>query len=142
MTDTLVLIFAYTLSLYGIYMGMGCFCSTPFCLEMGQENSSSTCAYDAYDVFLSFRGEDTQKNFTDHLYIALVRARFHTFRENDEIGGERIKQPNNLSKQGGESKYELRGSSFGKSITENQEVQKVGLCAHYFALIEPSYCWE
>ncbi|KAI3741836.1 hypothetical protein L1987_59514 [Smallanthus sonchifolius] len=38
-----------------------------------------------YDVFLSFRGEDTRNSFTDHLYDALVRAGLHTFRDNDEI---------------------------------------------------------
>ncbi|XP_035540857.1 disease resistance protein RPV1-like [Juglans regia] len=37
------------------------------------------------DVFLSFRGEDTRKNFTDHLYSALVRAGIHTFRDDDEL---------------------------------------------------------
>jgi hypothetical protein len=37
-------------------------------------------------VFLSFRGEDTRKNFTDHLYTALVQAGIHTFRDDDEIG--------------------------------------------------------
>ncbi|XP_030949190.1 toll/interleukin-1 receptor-like protein [Quercus lobata] len=38
-----------------------------------------------YDVFLSFRGEDTRKNFTDHLYYALKEARIHTFRDDNEI---------------------------------------------------------
>ncbi|XVE81459.1 hypothetical protein DITRI_Ditri15bG0065700 [Diplodiscus trichospermus] len=38
-----------------------------------------------YDVFLSFRGEDTRKNFTDHLYTALVQAGIHTFRDNEKI---------------------------------------------------------
>jgi hypothetical protein len=36
-------------------------------------------------VFLSFRGEDTRKNFTDHLYKALVNAGFRTFRDDDEL---------------------------------------------------------
>ncbi|KAG5535865.1 hypothetical protein RHGRI_023587 [Rhododendron griersonianum] len=39
----------------------------------------------AYDVFLSFRGEDTRKTFTDHLYEALVQAGYQTFRDDDEI---------------------------------------------------------
>ncbi|CAL5329903.1 unnamed protein product [Camellia sinensis] len=40
----------------------------------------------------SFRGEDTRKNFTDHLYTALVGARLRTFRDDDEIErGENIK---------------------------------------------------
>ena len=37
------------------------------------------------DVFLSFRGEDTRKNFTDHLYKALIQAGIHTFRDDDEL---------------------------------------------------------
>lgn len=32
-----------------------------------------------YDVFLSFRGEDTRKNFTDHLYSTLVQKGIKTF---------------------------------------------------------------
>lgn len=38
-----------------------------------------------YDVFLSFRGEDTRKNFTDHLYTALIQAGIHTFRDDNEL---------------------------------------------------------
>ncbi|XP_068330899.1 disease resistance protein RUN1-like [Pyrus communis] len=45
-----------------------------------------------YDVFLSFRGEDTRKTFTDHLYTALNNAGFLTFRDDDELErGEDIK---------------------------------------------------
>ena len=38
-----------------------------------------------YDVFLSFRGEDTRKNFTDHLYTALQKAGILTFQDDDEL---------------------------------------------------------
>ncbi|KAI8532385.1 hypothetical protein RHMOL_Rhmol11G0211100 [Rhododendron molle] len=45
-----------------------------------------------YDIFLSFRGLDTRKKFTDHLYHALMREGFQTFRDDDEIDkGEDIK---------------------------------------------------
>ncbi|XVF41651.1 hypothetical protein PTKIN_Ptkin01aG0297300 [Pterospermum kingtungense] len=44
--------------------------------------SISRCAY---HVFLSFRGTDTRKNFTDHLYRALVQVGIHTFRDDEEI---------------------------------------------------------
>ncbi|KAI3724967.1 hypothetical protein L1987_64736 [Smallanthus sonchifolius] len=45
-----------------------------------------------YDVFLSFRGEDTRHSFTDHLYHALLQAGLRTFRDNDEIDrGEELK---------------------------------------------------
>ncbi|RVW62906.1 TMV resistance protein N [Vitis vinifera] len=46
--------------------------------------SYSTHGYD-YDVFLSFRGEDTRKNFTDHLYSALVANGVRTFRDDEEL---------------------------------------------------------
>ncbi|XP_050237160.1 disease resistance protein RPV1-like isoform X2 [Mercurialis annua] len=47
-------------------------------------SSSSSCKW-TYHVFLSFRGGDTRKNFTDHLYTALIQAGIHTFRDDDEI---------------------------------------------------------
>ncbi|XP_008232442.1 PREDICTED: TMV resistance protein N-like [Prunus mume] len=53
---------------------------------------SSTSRYCRYHVFLSFRGQDTRKAFTDHLYTALVNAGFRTFRDDDEVErGEGIK---------------------------------------------------
>ncbi|KAI3803945.1 hypothetical protein L1987_32111 [Smallanthus sonchifolius] len=39
----------------------------------------------SYDVFLSFRGEDTRKTFTDHLYAALKQAGIRTFRDDDAM---------------------------------------------------------
>ncbi|XVE80844.1 hypothetical protein DITRI_Ditri15bG0013300 [Diplodiscus trichospermus] len=47
-----------------------------------ESSSTSRCSY---DVFLSFRGADTRKNFTDHLYTALVQAGVHSFRDNEKI---------------------------------------------------------
>ena len=38
-----------------------------------------------YDVFLSFGGEDTRKNFTDHLYSALKSYEIRTFRDVEEL---------------------------------------------------------
>ncbi|XP_034203698.1 disease resistance protein RUN1-like [Prunus dulcis] len=57
-----------------------------------QTSSSNASRYCRYHVFLSFRGQDTRKTFTDHLYTALVSAGFHTFRDDDEVErGEGIK---------------------------------------------------
>ncbi|KAM7469340.1 hypothetical protein LguiA_007523 [Lonicera macranthoides] len=47
-------------------------------------SSTSKSSY-TYDVFLSFRGKDTRKNFSDHLYAALVNKGFRTFRDNDQM---------------------------------------------------------
>ena len=38
-----------------------------------------------YEVFLSFRGTDTRKNFTDHLYSALMRTGIRTFCDDNEL---------------------------------------------------------
>ncbi|KAM5575294.1 disease resistance protein RUN1-like [Rosa sericea] len=46
-----------------------------------------------YDVFLSFRGNDTRRTFTDHLYAALVRAGVRTFRDAEGLRrGENISE--------------------------------------------------
>ncbi|KAJ9707494.1 hypothetical protein PVL29_002497 [Vitis rotundifolia] len=50
-----------------------------------QKASSSTSTPRSYDVFISFRGEDTRKNFTDHLYTTLVAYGVHTFRDDEEL---------------------------------------------------------
>lgn len=34
---------------------------------------------------MSFRGEDTRKNFVDHLYVALQRQGIHTFKDDERL---------------------------------------------------------
>nr|XP_043630130.1 disease resistance protein RPV1-like [Erigeron canadensis] len=44
-----------------------------------------------YDVFISFRGEDTRKGFVDHLYDALQRQSIITYKDDEKIKkGKRI----------------------------------------------------
>ncbi|CAK7352404.1 unnamed protein product [Dovyalis caffra] len=70
---------------------------------MTESGSSRSRPKGTYDVFLSFRGKDTRKNFTDHLYTALVQAGIHTFRDDSELPrGEEI--PKHLLKAIPESK--------------------------------------
>ena len=38
-----------------------------------------------YDVFLSFRGEDTRRSFTDHLLAALKRKSILTFKDDEGL---------------------------------------------------------
>ncbi|XP_039687169.1 TMV resistance protein N [Medicago truncatula] len=47
--------------------------------------SSDVVPQKKYDVFLSFRGEDTRRNFTSHLYDALSRKKVETFIDNNEL---------------------------------------------------------
>ncbi|KAG5531241.1 hypothetical protein RHGRI_026006 [Rhododendron griersonianum] len=55
-------------------------------------SSSNSELEGGYDIFLSFRGEDTRMKFTDHLYEALERAGFNTFRDEEKINkGKTIK---------------------------------------------------
>ena len=60
-----------------------------FLTNEGASSSSSTHRWN-YDVFLSFRGEDTRKNFTGHLYKTLCDQGFNTFIDNDLQRGEEI----------------------------------------------------
>ena len=48
-------------------------------------SSSSSSREWKYDVFLSFRGEDTRKNFTDHLYATLKQKGIITFRDDKNL---------------------------------------------------------
>ena len=48
-------------------------------------SSSSSMLGWKYDVLLSFRGTDTRKNFTDHLYATLSQKCIFTFRDYEKL---------------------------------------------------------
>ncbi|MCH81465.1 TIR-NBS-LRR resistance protein, partial [Trifolium medium] len=58
---------------------------------MGSSSGSSapltTLSPRKYDVFVSFYGDDTRKNFTDHLFGALKRKNIVAFRDNRHLNG-------------------------------------------------------
>ena len=53
-------------------------------------DSFSTPTREKYDVFVSFRGEDTRDGFTSHLYAALIQKKINVYiaEDNLEIGDE------------------------------------------------------
>nr|ABM55688.1 TIR-NBS class disease resistance protein [(Populus tomentosa x Populus bolleana) x Populus tomentosa] len=60
---------------------------------MAEPESSRSIPEGDYDVFLSFRGEDTRKTFTGHLYAALDDAGIRTFLDDNELPrGEEISE--------------------------------------------------
>ena len=48
-------------------------------------SSSSSIPGSDYDVFLSFRGEDTRHTFTDHLYELLRLKAIDVFRDSEKL---------------------------------------------------------
>ena len=70
--------------------------TSPEMSSSGTVKSSSSTSHPHnyhYDVFLSFRGADTRKTFTDHLYDNLVAHGIHTFRDDEELenGGDIVR---------------------------------------------------
>ncbi|XP_040960362.1 TMV resistance protein N-like [Gossypium hirsutum] len=62
-----------------------------YILMLSLPSTSSPISRKKYDVFLSFRGEDTRKNFTGHLYDALKSSGIVTFRDDPKLeAGEEI----------------------------------------------------
>ena len=54
--------------------------------SIGMENASSSSTVQwKYDVFISFRGEDTRNNFMDYLYNALIGKGINTFRDDEKL---------------------------------------------------------
>ncbi|PWA71351.1 toll/interleukin-1 receptor (TIR) domain-containing protein [Artemisia annua] len=66
--------------------------SNPSSITPGVSASSSSIQKRfKYDVFISFRGEDTRKNFVDHLYHALTDKGIYTYKDDEKIQkGKRI----------------------------------------------------
>ena len=60
-------------------------------IDKGASSSSSICQRN-YDVFLSFRGEDTGEGFMSHLYKALCDVGMYTFMDDKLLRGEQISE--------------------------------------------------
>ncbi|KAJ0896107.1 putative TIR domain-containing protein [Helianthus annuus] len=59
--------------------------------SMASSSSSSSSHSLKHEVFLSFRGEDTRRNFVDHLYKDLVQQGIQTYKDDETLPrGERI----------------------------------------------------
>ncbi|KAL4580881.1 hypothetical protein LXL04_017087 [Taraxacum kok-saghyz] len=58
-------------------------------ISMASSSSSSALPVSShswkYDVFLSFRGEDTRKTFVDHLYSALLQQGIRTYKDDETL---------------------------------------------------------
>ncbi|XP_062009366.1 disease resistance protein RUN1-like [Rosa rugosa] len=82
-----------------------------------------------YDVFLSFSGTDTRKNFTDHLYTALKQNGIFTFRDDEELERGKSIGPN-LLKAIEESRYVI--AVFSRNYADSawclDEIAKVADC--------------
>jgi hypothetical protein len=62
-------------------------CNSPMAstiTRIASSSSSSTLRW-RYDAFLSFYGEDTRKNFTDHLHAALKQKGILVFRDDEKL---------------------------------------------------------
>ncbi|KAJ7950636.1 TIR-NBS-LRR disease resistance protein [Quillaja saponaria] len=91
--------------------------------------SSSSQSKWMYDVFLSFRGLDTRKTFTDHLYLALKEAGINTFRDNNEIRrGEDISSDLVKAIQGSRVSVIVFSKNYASSRWCLEELEKIMEC--------------
>ncbi|GMY08048.1 TMV resistance protein N-like, partial [Fagus crenata] len=74
--------------------------------KASSSSSSSSTPRWKYDAFLSFRGEDTRNNFTDHLYYALKQKGIYTFRDDEKLERGKSISPE-LSKAIEESRFAI-----------------------------------
>ncbi|KAI6668789.1 hypothetical protein NL676_007145, partial [Syzygium grande] len=59
--------------------------SSPTETDNDASSSLTASTESCYEVFLSFRGPDTRKGFTDHLYNGLIDAGIDAFRDDNEL---------------------------------------------------------
>nr|XP_043607714.1 disease resistance protein Roq1-like [Erigeron canadensis] len=93
-------------------------------IMMASSSSSSSLSSRAwkYDVFLSFRGEDTRKNFVDHLYSSLEQhGGIHTYKDDVTL---------------------QRGDSIGPSLFNAIQDSQIALIVFSRNYAESSWCLD
>ncbi|KAJ0816908.1 putative TIR domain-containing protein [Helianthus annuus] len=83
--------------------------------------STSSSRSFKYDVFLSFRGEDTRKTFVDHLYSALKQQLIGTYKDDETLP---------------------RGESIRPSLFKAIEDSKIAVIIFSKNYAESSWCLE
>ncbi|KAJ0759657.1 putative TIR domain-containing protein [Helianthus annuus] len=81
-------------------------------------SSSRSCKY---DVFLSFRGEDTRKTFVDHLYSALTQHLIRVYKDDEALP---------------------RGESINQSLFEAIEDSRIAVVVFSKNYADSSWCLE
>ncbi|KAM1656735.1 hypothetical protein TB2_044987 [Malus domestica] len=81
-----------------------------------------------YEVFLSFRGEDTRNTFTDHLFIALRNAGINTFIDNQLTRGENIQSELDQEIEGSRIAVIVFSKEYAESRWCLRELSKIMRC--------------
>jgi hypothetical protein len=111
-------------------------------------SSSTAVSSKKYDVFLSFRGEDTRRNFTCHLYEALSRKKVETFIDNNELEkGDEISQALIEAIEDSHASIVIFSENYASSKWCLNELKKILECKKYkeqivipvFYNIDPSH---
>jgi hypothetical protein len=90
--------------------------------------SSSTARW-KYDVFLSFRGEDTRKTFTDLIYDALRQKGINTFKDDKDLEkGETISQELSKAIEESRSAIVILSKNYASSTWCLDELTKIIHC--------------
>ncbi|KAG7945297.1 hypothetical protein I3843_15G144500 [Carya illinoinensis] len=90
------LVEVFLLFVYATHEQLFILCTSSMALQLGSASNSSLSSSfsfnsrSAYDVFLSFRGEDVRHNFLSHLYDALCQKGIYTYIDNYLERGEQI----------------------------------------------------
>ena len=111
-------------------------------ISSSSSSSSSSRPLWKFDVFLSFRGEDTRKGFTDHLYNALNRRWIHTFRDDEKLGRGKVIRPE-LLKAIEESRFAIvvLSENYASSTWCLDELAKIAECKEMIGqTVLPIFC--
>uniref|UniRef100_A0A2N9FV84 TIR domain-containing protein n=1 Tax=Fagus sylvatica TaxID=28930 RepID=A0A2N9FV84_FAGSY len=110
--------------------------------------SSSSTARWKYDVFLSFRGEDTRKTFTDLIYDALRQKGINTFKDDKDLEkGETISQELSKAIEESRSAIVILSKNYASSTWCLDELTKIIHCKEEMGMrvlpvfydVEPSH---
>ncbi|XP_028963524.1 TMV resistance protein N-like [Malus domestica] len=81
-----------------------------------------------YEVFLSFRGEDTRKTFTGHLFSALCKAGVNTFMDDQLTRGENIQRELDQEIEGSRIAVIVFSKRYAESRWCLRELSKIMRC--------------